>query len=169
LEISRLRADHIRDGFECGVAALDEFLRLFAGQNERKGLSRTFVATRPGQLDVLGYVTVRVGEVACGELPEEEARRLPRYPVPVLHVARLAVDRRARGTGLGERLLMYVLRKALDVAEELGVWGIEVVAKDESARKFYERYGFKPLVDDRLHLYLPLRTVRKAFGPAHGP
>jgi GNAT superfamily N-acetyltransferase len=164
LEISRLRDDHVREGFDCGVPALDEFLRQYARQNDRKGLSRTFVATRPGEADVLGYLTIRVGQVGCEELPEEETRRLPRYPVPVLHVARLAVDRRARGTGLGERLLMFALQKALDAAEELGIWGVEVIAKDEAARRFYERYGFKPLLDDPQHLYISLKTVRKAFG-----
>lgn len=109
-------------------------------------------------------MTIRVGEIACVDLPEAERKRLPRYPVPVLHVARLAVDRRARRQGVGEELLIHALRKALDAAEGLGVWGIEVVAKDESARAFYERYGFKCLVDDALHLYISLKTVRKAFG-----
>lgn len=163
MEISRLDDRHVRAGFDSGVAALDEFLRQYAGQNDQKGISRTYVATRPGEVDVLGYVTIRVGEIACADLPDAEQKRLPRYPVPVLHVARLAVDRRTRGHGIGEQLLMHAFRKALDAAEGLGMWGVEVVAKDEPARAFYERYGFKALVDDPLHLYVSLKTVRKAF------
>ena len=164
MEISRLGARHVRESFDSGVAALDEFLRQYARQNDRKGLSRTYVATRPGEWDVLGYVTIRVGEIACMDLPDAEQKRLPRYPVPVLHVARLAVDKRERGKGIGERLLVYALRKALDAALELGVWGVEVIAKDDSARSFYMRYGFRALMDDPLHLYLSLKTVRQAFG-----
>jgi len=163
VEISRLGEDHVRENFDSGVPPLDEFLRRFARQNDQKGLSRTYVATRAGELNVLGYVTIRVGHVACADLPEEERKRLPRYPVPVLHVARVAVDKQARGAGLGEQLLMYAYRKALDVADEVGVWGVEVIAKDDAVRSFYARYGFKPLVDDDLHLYLSLKTVRKAF------
>jgi len=112
---------------------------------------------------VLGYVTLRVGQVACSDLSQDERKRLPRYPVPVLHVARLAVDRRVRGQGIGERLLLFALRKALAAADDVGLWGVEVVAKDETAHSFYARYGFTPLVDDEFHLYVPLKTVAKAF------
>jgi len=164
VEIARLGDRHLRAAFDSGVAALDEFLRQYARQNDKKELSRTYVATPSGERDVLGYVTLRAGEVACADLPETEQRRLPRYPVPVLHVARLAVDRRARGKGIGEQLLMHALRMALDAAQDVGVWGVEVIAKDESARAFYARYGFRALVDDPLHLYVSPKTVRMAFG-----
>ena len=163
MEIARLGSQHVRATFDCGVAALDEFIRRYARQNDERGLSRTYVAVQSGAPDVLGYVTVRVGEVACADLPPEERTRLPRYPVPVLHVARLAVDTRARGQGLGEQLLIFALRKALAAATEVGLWGVEVVAKDDAARRFYERYGFASLVDDELHLYVSLRTVARAF------
>ena len=163
MELSRLRPEHVRAQFDSGVPPLNEFLRQFARQNDAKGISRTYVATRPGELEVLGYVTIRAGEVACADLPPDTQRGLPRYPVPVLHVARLAVDQRARGIGLGEALLMHVLRKALDTADEVGLWGVEVIAKDDAARSFYMRYGFEPLVDDQLHLYVSVKTVRRAF------
>ncbi len=78
-------------------------------------------------------------------------------------MARLAVDRQARKTGLGEQLLMHAFHKALDVAAEVGVWGVEVIAKDEAARGFYVRYGFEALIDDVKHLYLSLKTVRHAI------
>jgi len=163
VEISRLHTKHVREHFDSGVPPLDDFLRQFARQNEEKGLSRTYVATRPGELEVFGYVTIRAGEVACADLPPDDQKGLPRYPVPVLHVARLAVDKRVRGIGLGGALLMHALRKALDTAEEVGMYGVEVIAKDDAARSFYMRYGFKPLVDDQLHLYISVQTVRSAF------
>ncbi len=164
MEIFRLGARHVREHFDCGVPALDEFLRRYARQNDQRELSRTYVATRPDDHAVLGYVTIRAGEVACADLPEEERKRLPRYPIPVLHIARLAVDKQARGAGLGEQLLVYALQKALDAAEKIELWGVEVIAKDESARSFYMRYGFKALFDDELHLYVSMKTVRRAFG-----
>lgn len=163
MEISRLRPNHVREQFDSGVPPLDDFLRRFARQNDEKGLSRTYVATRPGELEVVGYLTIRVGEIASTDLPPDAQRGLPRYPVPVLHVARLAVDKRARGIGLGEALLMHALRKAVDLAEDVGVWGVEVIAKDDAARSFYMRYGLEPLVDDDLHLYVSVKTVRKAL------
>jgi len=163
VDISRIREDNVRKKFDSGIAALDEFIHRYARQNDRRGLSRTYVATAPGEFNVLGYVTIRAGEVACADLPPEEQKRLPRYPVPVLHVARLAVDKGARGEGLGEQLLMYALNKAVDAAEHMGVWGVEVIAKDEAARSFYARYGFRALDDDELHLYISLKTLRKAF------
>lgn len=163
MEIARLRPEHVRERFDSGVPPLDDFLRQFARQNDEKGLSRTYVATRTNELEVLGYVTLRVGEVACADLPPDVRKGLPRYPVPVLHLARLAVDKRVRGIGLGEALLMHALKKALDVADEVGLEGVEVIAKDEAARGFYMRYGFEPLVDDQQHLYLSVKTVRRAF------
>ena len=163
MDIERLGSQHVRATFDCGVAALDEFIRRYARQNDERGLSRTYVAVQSGTSEVRGYVTVRVGEVACADLPAEQRARLPRYPVPVLHVARLAVDTRARGQGLGEQLLIFALCKGLAAADEVGLWGAEVLAKDEAARRFYERYGFAPLVDDDLHLYVSLRTVARAF------
>jgi ribosomal protein S18 acetylase RimI-like enzyme len=163
VKISRLGEDHVREAFDSGVAPLDEFLRRYARQNDERGISRTCVATRAGGREVLGHVTLRVGHVVCEQLPPTERDRLPRYPVPVLHVARLAVDRRVRGQGLGEDLLLFALRKAVDATEAVGIRGVEVIAKDQAARGFYLRYGFRPLVDDRFHLYISLKTVRRAL------
>ena len=163
MHIERLGPNHDRRQFDCGSAPLDDFLRQYARQNDERGLSRTYVAIRPGERDVLGYVTLRVGQVAWSDLPQDERKRLPRYPVPVLHVARLAVDSGASRQGIGERLLIFALRKALAAAADVGLWGVEVVAKDETARSFYARYGFTALVDDELHLYVSLKTVAKVF------
>ena len=161
MEIAPLDPGHGREDFDCGVPALNEFLKRYAGQNERAGLSRTYVATEEGATAVLGFVTICAGRIECGALPDADRRRVPRYPVPVVQLARLAVDRGARGAGLGAQLLVFALDKAIDVGEELGVWGVEVVAKDGGARSFYARYGFESLVDDALHLYIPLRVVLK--------
>src|SRR5438128_1894380 len=108
-EIVQLRRDHERDIFDCGEPVLDEYLRKFARQNQDRDVGRTYVATLPGELRVLGYYTISSGSVAFATLPEADRKRLPRYPVPTVHIGRLAVDRTARGQRLGETLLVYGL------------------------------------------------------------
>jgi ribosomal protein S18 acetylase RimI-like enzyme len=163
-EIQHIRREHKRQDFDCGVASLDEYLRRFARQNDERGIARTRVATEAGELSVLGYHSMRSGAVTFEDLTDDLRRRLPRYPVPVVHLARLAVDRTVQGRGLGEHLLMDALRRSVQVADVVAVHGVEVVAEDERARGFYLAYGFRALVDDRLHLYLSMGAVRRAFG-----
>lgn len=162
-QIARLTRRHDRSAFDCGEPALDEFLRRFARQNDEKNLSRTYVATRPGSAVVAGYYSIRTGSVAFDLLTDAEKRGLPRYPIPVLHLARLAVDRSSRGLGLGETLLMHALDNAVRVAEHVGLRAVEVVAKNDAARAFYARYGFHSLHDDVHHMYLSLAAIEAAF------
>ena len=162
--IEPIRKNHLRHAFDCGVAELDEFIRRYARQNERLGLGRTFVAVRGTGDRVLGNFMLRMGSVACSELPRTETKRFPQYPVPVIHLARLAVDCSVRGQRLGERLLFDALGKAHDASKGIAAFAVEVIAIDERARDFYARYGFKPLSHDELHLYLPMKTLFKVLG-----
>lgn len=169
-EIGRLGGHHDRDGFDCDAAggdagnqALNEFLIKYARQNADKGLGRTYVATRPGERRVRGYYTLASGSVAFDTVPDEERKRLPRYPIPVALIARLAVDKSEQSQGLGTDLLMHALFTIVGVAEQLGIRAVEVKAKSEAAKRFYTKYGFEPLVDDPMHLYVSLEKVRRAF------
>lgn len=159
--IEPLSREHDRATFDSGEPALDDFLHRHARQNQEKNVSRTYVAVRSGERKVLGFYTLASGAVHFEHLPEDVRRRLPRYPVPVVHLARLAVDRSVRGLRLGEFLLLDALRRAARVADEMGVFAVEVTAKHERAREFYLRYGFRPFVDERLRLYLPIETLRR--------
>lgn len=165
-DVRRIEKRHDRGHFECGIPELDVFLKRFARQNDAKGIGRTYCATRPGEWRVLGFFTLRSGAVAFEQLPAKERKKVPRYPVPVAHLGRLAVDRTAQGQGLGEALLVAALRRAQAAAAELGVYAVEVVAKDERARRFYQRYGFRSLEDDRLHMYLSMNVVERALAEA---
>ena len=167
-EIAPLSRAHDRAGFDCGETALDAFLARYARQHQDQGISRTYVATRAGEKKVVGCFTLSAGSVEIRRLPEAARRRLPKYPVPVIHLGRLAVDRSAAGQGLGERLLVEALRLALQASEAVGAHAVSVVAKGETARSFHERYGFVSLEDDRLHLYLSMGTVRRALGVGGG-
>jgi len=124
-------------------------------------MGRTFVAIVPGNNRVCGYYTISSGKVAKEDLPEEQRRRLPRYPIPVVLIGKLAVDQNAQGCGLGALLLMDALRLAYQASKLLGIRGVEVDALDEDARRFYVKYGFRALLDDPLHLYLAMASVRK--------
>ena len=157
--IQPIRKEHVRDSFDCGIDDLNVYLHKYARQSESLGLARTFVATRSGDLRVFGYYTVRSGEVEVENLRPEDARRFPRYPVPVIHLARLAVDRSVQGQGLGERLLIDALERAYAASRDVAAYAVEVVAIDDAAKRFYIKYGFQELLDDKLHLYLPMRTI----------
>ena len=157
LIIEKLSSHHDRDAFDCGVEEMNVYLQKYSGQHERKGIGRTYVAAEEGDARVLGYYSISSGAVAFETVPEN----LPRYPVPVALIGRLAVDLSARGRGMGETLLMHALQSAQRASEIVGIYGVVVDAWDQAAKKFYFKYGFNELKDDRLHLYLPVKVIRQ--------
>lgn len=163
--VERLGKHHDRSGFDCGVLSLDEFLKTRATQFEKRDLGRTFVAVAPKDVkNVLGYYTLASGAVSCDAIPAEEKSGLPsRMPIPVLHLGRLAVSKAAQGSGLGSFLLVDALRRGLIHGSSIAMRAVEVVAINEDARRFYLKYGFVELVDDRMHLYLSMKKVAKLF------
>ena len=163
--IEPLRRDHGREGFDCGEPALNEYLARYARQDEARGVSRTYVAVPDGEKRVVGFYTLSAGAVAFNDLPDDLRRRLPRYPIPVVLLGRLATCQSVRGQLLGESLLVDALQRSLRIADELGLVAMEVWAKTDRAKRFYAKYGFEALLDDPHHLYLPLLTARQAFEP----
>lgn len=161
--IEQLTARHRRDDFDCGDAALNDFLRRRSGQQQRKGFGTTYVALADNGADVIGFVTVSVGQIATRTLPEH--LKLPRYPAPIFRIGRLAVDRCAQGQGLGQDLLAFALHLALEFSSRVGVYAAVVDAKDERAATFYRRLGFEATLDDALCLYLPLNRLARAVAP----
>lgn len=140
MEIRALRATDDRSSFRCGDEALDRFFHRYAGQNQfRNYLGVTYVAVDGER--VLGFVTVAPRHLDVEELPERTRRKLPRYPVPVLGLARLAVDQSAQSLGLGKQLLRFVLKLASRMADDVGCAGVVVDAKP-GALSFYAKYGF---------------------------
>ncbi|RUL83510.1 GNAT family N-acetyltransferase [Tautonia sociabilis] len=164
--IVRLSRTHVRQGFDCGKPTLDEFLHRLVSQYEKRDLGRTYVALRGDEPRVLGYYTLASGAIETERLPASQAKKLPRHPVPVVLLARLAVDRSVHGQGLGGFLLRDSLSRSLDLSEKLGIHAVVVDALDGEARAFYERFGFLRLTDDALRLFLPLSTIRAAAKPS---
>lgn len=163
LEIRRLREDDARDSFCCGDESLDAFFCTCAGQYERRHLGRTYVAIDPDATCVLGFYTISAGSLGCDLLPRSLAKKLPKHPLPTVHIGRLAVDQSAQGKGIGEALLMHALHTALELSSQLGVCLVDVRALHEKAADFYRKYGFLPLEDHPLHLFLPMATVQTLF------
>lgn len=169
MEIRALRPSDDRSAFQSGVEALDRFFHLYAGQNQfRAYVGVTYVAV--DERCIVGFATVAPRHVDIEDLPEQMRRKLPRYPVPVLGLARLAVDKCAQSRGVGAQLLWFVFKLAWKMADEFGCAGVVVDAKP-SAVDFYAKYGFvsfEPLEgqsDTRPRptmMWLSIQTIKQA-------
>ena len=138
--MAKLVPEHDHTGFDCGSEPLNSFLKQYALQGQRVGSSQTYVATTG--VKVVGFHTLVVGEVTYEDVPERLAKGLPRFPVPVIVLARLAVDDSWKGKGLGAALLVDAIRRVLNAADIAGVRAMVVHAKDDAAKAFYEHLGF---------------------------
>jgi GNAT superfamily N-acetyltransferase len=142
MEIRALRPSDDRSAFQSGDEALDRFFRKYAGQNQfRHYLGVTYVAVEDSR--VLGFATVAPGQLDVEELPAATRKKMARYPLPLLRLARLAVDQSAQSQGLGTQLLRFVCRLAGKMADDYGCAGVVVDAKPEAVN-FYAKYGFVP-------------------------
>lgn len=148
--------------FHCGQPPLDEYILRYASQDARRGVARVFIATPSQEPQRLaGYFTLSAGSVNCADLPDALKRKLPRYPVPVALLGRLAVDLAFQGRGLGGILVADACQKVAQASAVLAVAGIIVDAKDEAAAAFYRRFGFLPLPGMAQRLMLPARVFLK--------
>ncbi len=163
-QIEPLTGEHDRSTFRCGKPSLDEFLQRLVTQYEKRNIGRTFVLVEPPDSLVLGYYTLASSSVPFANVPTSKSKKLPKHPVPVVLLARLAVDLSRQGTGMGTALLVDALRRALALSRQLGIHAVEVDAIDADAKAFYERFGFVPMVNDLLHLFLPIAVIEKEFG-----
>ena len=158
LEEQRLdTAIHDCVGFDCGVPALNDYLRKFASQHRRRGVSQTFVLvddSAPTQ--VLGYYTLSAAQLEAGSLSDAERKRLPRYPIPCIRMGRLAVSLASRGEGHGRLLIGLAVERSLKARQKVAAYALVVDAKDEIAVEFYRHYGFTACRDAPLTSYLAL-------------
>jgi len=147
--------------FDCGYPALNSYFKHYALKNDNLMIGKTFVAIDDSGI-VTGFMTFSNAQIEATNLPESITRKLPRYPVPAFRIGKLAVDSRFQGMGVGSWLLKMALQRALDVSASVGIFAVLVDAIDEKAKYFYLRYGFIPMDDHPLTLYLPLATIRQA-------
>ena len=148
--------------FCCGNHDLDNYIRRYASQDVKRNLTRIFVATEENSTRLAGFFTLSAGSVNCADLSLELARKLPRYPIPVALLGRLAVDKFFQGKGLGSILLAEACQKVAQASAVLAVAGIMVEAKNQSAASFYQHFGFQPLPEKTECLFLPANLFAKA-------
>jgi len=154
-----LRRGHKVAKFDCGNSQLNEYLRHFAWTNQQSGAARTYVACR-GQR-VVGYYTLAFGGIEHRVASRRVRQGLARHPIPVMLLARLAVEVSDQGRGLGRGLLKDALLRTLQAADIGGLRAVVVHAKNERARVFYAKWGFEPSPLDEFHLMLLLKDLRK--------
>jgi len=153
-----LEATHLLDGFACGEASLGEWLKRRAMANQLSGASRTFVvADRDGR--VYGYYAMAAGAVSH-QMAESGVRRNMPDPVPVMVLARLAIDHCAQGVKLGAALLQDAVNRAVTVSQNAGVRALLVHALHDRAKQFYEHYGFQESPQHPMTLMLRLNTAK---------
>jgi GNAT superfamily N-acetyltransferase len=162
LHIEKLHRTHVLDQFSCGRSELDRFLLRHALQAQQANSSQTYVAVGDGE--VIGFYTIVVGEVRHADAPERVAKGMPRHPIPLLVLARLAVHTKVQGRGIGAGLLLDALGRALQVADIVGVRALAVHAKDDRAVSFYRHFGFTPSPTDTRHLFMLIKDIRLAAG-----
>lgn len=165
ITVEPLGRQHDRSAFHCGEEPLDRYLRQQARQDADKRVAAPFVAFSPPDTRVLGFYTLSASVLTLTDLPEELARKLPRYPqLPVTLLGRLAVDRSAKGRGLGEHLLLDALNRSLTHADQIAAMAVVVDAKNDDAVAFYRHYGFDTLQALPNRLFLPMRLVAQLLG-----
>ena len=164
---------HDRSAFRCGDAALDRYFAQLVSQDTKRLIASCHIAIDKESERIAGFYTLAAGAVAIEDLPEDIARRLPRYAaVPAARVGRLAVDRDFQSHGLGKALLGNAAERAL--ASAVTAFALVVDAKDDRAAQFYERCGFRPLIGHQLAMFLPLSMAQAGLrglrpGKPHGP
>jgi GNAT superfamily N-acetyltransferase len=158
---------HDREAFDCGDESLNEFLRRYARKSHERGGAKTFLAVEDASgKSVIGFYSLSPASVDYARTPEIVRRGMARHEVPGFRLARLAVDSRFRGKGIGGQLLLAAGRRCLLAAAEVGGVVIVIDAKNERVAAWYASYGAVPLVDAPLTLMLPLATVESALRKA---
>jgi len=155
-----LEPRHKVDSFDCGEAALNGYLHKHALQSQRSHGTVTYVATADNK--VVGYYTLLYGSISRETAPERMTKGLGGYAaVPVIILARLAIDQSMQGKGLGKGLLKDALYRAFSASQLAGLRAFVIHAKDDKAKAFYEQYDFEPLPKDPLHLYRLMSDIKR--------
>jgi ribosomal protein S18 acetylase RimI-like enzyme len=157
LRLERLGAGHDLTAFDSGSDELDGWLRRHALAAQQMDSARTFVITKRRR--VVGYFSLTMGSVRREEAPAKLVRAMPAYPVGMVLLARLAVDRRDQGQGLGGLLLAEALRKAVAAGEAAAARLVVVDAVNDDAVRFYERHGFVAIPEHPRRLYRRMKDV----------
>ena len=160
--VGKLSASDSVEAFDCGHPALNQFLQRYALVNQKANSAQTYVCCINGA--VVGFYSLAVGSVNPESAPSRVTKGLARHPVPIMLLARLAVDQAHQRKGLGQALLKDALLRTAQAADIAGVRALLVHAKDETARQWYESWEFEPSPSDSFHLFLMLKDMKALLG-----
>lgn len=152
-----LESSHSAEHFDCGVPSLNSYIKVHALTNNKNGSARTYVTHR--EMQIAGYYSLAYGSVSHDAATSRVSKGLAKHPIPIMLLARLAVDNQEKGQGLGKALLKNALLRTLQASEIGGLRAILVHAKDESAKLFYQKYGFEASPIDPFHLFLLMKDL----------
>ena len=155
-----LTEDHDVSTFDCSIEALNTFLKSHALQNQRNNSARTFVSTRIGTSEVVGFYSLCAASVDFEQTPERIRKGLARHEVPLVLLARLAVAESCKGQDLGASLLQDAFLRFMRAQEVIGARALLAHAKDASAKAFYEKWGFVSTEGLPLHLYILTKNIK---------
>lgn len=156
--IRKLAGSDAVESFDCGQAALNQFLQRFALVNQKSNSAQTYVGCHGGV--VVGFYSLAVGSVDPATAAPRVIKGIPQRPVPVMILARLAVDVQHQGAGLGKALLKDALLRTAQAADIAGIRALLVHAKDETARQWYLNWEFEPSPSDSFHLFLLMKDLK---------
>lgn len=156
--VRKLAAGDNTDDFDCGQPALNQFLQRYALVNQKAGSAQTYICCHGEK--IAGFYSLAVGSVDPNTAPSRVTKGIARHPVPVMILARLAVDQRHQRKGLGQALLKDALQRTAQAADIAGIRCLLVHAKDDNARTWYESWEFDPSPSDPYHLFLLLKDIR---------
>ncbi|MGA9568155.1 MAG: GNAT family N-acetyltransferase [Candidatus Korobacteraceae bacterium] len=157
--VELLTRSHTVEEFDCGMhESLNEWLKRYAMLNQLSDAARTYVVHRANK--VVGYYSLAPGSVAKREAPERIAKGLGNYPIGVILLARLAIDKTEKGRGLGKALLKDALLRSANAADTISARAVLVHAIDGDAKAFYQHFGFEVSLIDDTHLMLLMKDIR---------
>ncbi len=156
--IEKLSAAHKTKRFDCGADALNIYLDRYALLNQNNNAAQTYVSCTGS--DVVGFYTLAAGSVAHKDAPDRVIKGLAKHPLPVMILARLAVDQLAQGQGLGKALLKDALLRTARASDIAGIRALLVHAKDENAKNWYTQFDFEPSPTDEYHLFLLMKDLK---------
>jgi GNAT superfamily N-acetyltransferase len=162
LDLEPLTESHDTEGFDCGVGALDHYLRRQAIRDQQADKAQTMVAVSKGR--VVAYFTLAAASIEPDVATPRAAKGQGTQAIPAILLARLAVDRSARGQGLGRAMLLQALARSAQAADAIGARVVLVHAKDGAVRGFYEHFGFEQSPTGDLQLMLLMKDIRKTLG-----
>lgn len=160
--VRKLAGSDAVDAFDCGQPALNQFLQRFALVNQKANSAQTYVSCCSGS--VAGFYSLAVGSVEPAAAAPRVTKGMPQHPVPVMILARLAVDMQHQGMGLGKALLKDALLRTAQAADIAGIRALLVHAKDEQARQWYLNWEFEPSPSDPYHLFLLMKDLKAMVG-----